>query len=378
MNIASVTGRASRAIASSPIAGSPGAVAALAWLLAGSLAALVPAALNLNRFGRPDSFVPWLIGLVAVMVITAVSLRNRGPWLYGLTVGLFAAFTVLVLRAALHGTPYAYEVDFGDTGRLSAMATRYTVNWSAVDGLGTGVASEYPPRFPWLIGKASLLLDVPAWRLIAPAEILAVSASVVAGFALWLRLVRAPVAAVISILALLAMGSPNALGAANKAYEVLALAITVPWLLLTIGNPPRGRLHWLPAGFIGGMLLLTYYAYVVFCAVGLLVLAWAVWRQSADPRTYLLHLLRMSLVTLLMGSWFLVPHLRGMMHGGQQTSDTFQPAYAVQAMFPVGPLLSAVERVLGRDAMPRTLWGSKTRSGAANWDFVGRELEIRR
>lgn len=362
MTTQSATERARQAMASAPIGGAPGTVAALTWLIAGSLAALIPAALDLNPFGSPDRLVPWLIGLAAVMVVSAMALRNREPWLYGLTVGLFAAFTVLVLRAALHGTPYAYEAEFGDTGRLSAMATRYTVNWSAVDGLGTGVASEYPPLFPWLIGKASLLLDVPAWRLIAPAEILAVSASVVAGFALWLRLVRAPVAAMIAILALFAMGSPNALGSANKAYEVLALAITVPWLLLTIGNPPRGRLHWLPAGLIGGLLLLIYYAYVAFCTVGLFVLVWAVWRESADQRAYLLHLLRVSLVTLLMGSWFLVPYLWGMTHGAQETSDTFQPAYAVQAILPfLNPTPLAVVELAGLIGLVyhrRTAWWS--------------------
>src|SRR5262249_54731007 len=121
VSIASTTGRAGRATATLPIAGAPGAVAALTWVLAGSLAALVPAGLDLNPFDSLERLIPWLIGVAAVIVVSAVGFRNRKPWLYGLTVGLFAAFTVLVLRAALHGTPYAYEAEFGDTGRLSAM-----------------------------------------------------------------------------------------------------------------------------------------------------------------------------------------------------------------------------------------------------------------
>ncbi|WP_067829004.1 arabinofuranosyltransferase [Actinomadura kijaniata] len=319
----------------SRLSGSPVAVALLTWLVAGALAAAVPPLLDPDPFAGAGRLLPAAVGAVAVVLVTVPALWRGRPWMCGLAVGLFAAFTVLVLRAALHGTPYAYEGVLGDTGRLTAMANRYTTEWAAVDGTGTGVRTEYPPLFPWLIGKVSALSGVPAWRLLAPAEILTVSGSVVAGFALWLRLVRAPAAAALAVVSLLAIGTPNTLGAANKAYEVIALAVTVPWLLLVAGAPPRGRPHWLPAGLVGGFLLLDYYAYVVFCAAGLPALVWLVARSERDAGRYLLYLVRVVAVALACGSLYLAPYLwNSLVHGAEQVNDTYQPVYALQAVIP--------------------------------------------
>jgi hypothetical protein len=40
-----------------------------------------------------------------------------------------------------------------------ADATRYTVTSAGSDGVVAGVPSEYPPLYPWLIGKAAVLPD---------------------------------------------------------------------------------------------------------------------------------------------------------------------------------------------------------------------------
>ena len=339
-----------------------GLAALLTWLVAGSVAATVPALLDLDPFGTWSRLTPAAIGLVAAGLLCVPALRRSRLPIPGMAVGLFAAFTVLVVRSALNGTPFAYEGVLGDTGRLSAMANRYSSEWRIVDGLGTGVSSEYPPLFPWLIGKASALLGVPAWRLLAPAEILTVSGSVVAAFALWLRLVKPPVAAAISVVALLALGSPNALGAANKAYEVIALAVTIPWLILTFGNPPRGRLHWLPAGLLGGFLLLDYYAYVLFSVAGIPVLMWISWR--ADRRAYVIHIVRTGAVCLAIGAVYLVPFAWGMLQdGGKQVSDTYQPDYALKAVVPfITPSLLAFVELAGLGGLIysfRKTWWSK-------------------
>ncbi|MBO2446751.1 arabinofuranosyltransferase [Actinomadura barringtoniae] len=339
-----------------------GLAALLTWLVAGTAAAAIPALLDLDPFGTWSRLVPAAIGLVAAALLCVPALRRSRLPISGVAVGLFAAFTVLVVRSALSGTPFAYEGVLGDTGRLSAMANRYSSEWRVVDGLGTGVSSEYPPLFPWLIGKASALLSIPAWRLLAPAEILTVSGSLVAAFALWLRLVKPPVAATISVVALLALGSPNALGAANKSYEVIALAVTVPWLILTFGNPPRGRLHWLPAGLLGGFLLLDYYAYVLFSVAGVLALMWSSWR--ADRRAYLVHVLRTTAVCIAIGAVYLAPFAWGMLQdGGKQVSDTYQPDYALKAVFPfITPSLLAFVELAGLGGLIysiRKTWWSK-------------------
>jgi len=314
----------------------------------------VPTVADLDPYSTTAELLPPLLGLLAAAIVAVPALRFRTPVWSGVGAGLFAAFTVLVLRCALHGTPYAYEGVFGDTGRMSAMATRYTVAWMPVDGLGTGVASEYPPLFPWLIGKTATLLGEPAWRLLAPAEIIAMAGSVLVGFALWIRLVRAPVAAVLSTVPLLALNVPN------KAYEVLALAVTVPWLILTVAEPPAGRLRWLPAGIIGGLLILTYYAYIVFSAPGVLFLAVFVWRRSSDRRGYLLHLLRVGGISLLIGAWFLVPYAWGLSHGGTETSDTYHPAWAADALtpflHPTTPALLQLAGLIGLLVHRRKWW----------------------
>jgi hypothetical protein len=78
---------------------------------------------------------------------------------------------------------------------------------------------HYPPLFPWLVGHTAALLHTPAWQLLGLAETIAMSAAVVAGFALWRRLVAGPVALALSLMVPLCFALPQ------KGYEVLALAV---------------------------------------------------------------------------------------------------------------------------------------------------------
>ena len=57
---------------------------------------------------------------------------------------------------------------------------------------------------------------------------------------------------------------------APKAYEVLALIVFIPWAVATFGDPPRGRLHWLPAGLIGGLSIVLNWAFIIYGALGIL------------------------------------------------------------------------------------------------------------
>ena len=100
--------------------------------------------------------------------------------------------------------------------------------------------SNYPPLFPWLVGRTSALISVPAWKLLGPAEAITVSFAVIAGYMLWRRLLPGPIALALTLPVLLCFSL------ASKSYEILALEIFVPWAIATFGDPPRGRLHWLP------------------------------------------------------------------------------------------------------------------------------------
>ena len=61
------------------------------------------------------------------------------------------------------------------------MANTYSHTWYSADGIVRSVPSNYPPLFPWLVGRTSALIHVPAWKLLGPAEAITVSFAVVAG-----------------------------------------------------------------------------------------------------------------------------------------------------------------------------------------------------
>ncbi|WP_165494931.1 arabinofuranosyltransferase [Actinomadura roseirufa] len=324
----------------------PALVAAVAWLVAAPLAAAVPVWTGADPFRQQDADLPLALGGIVLAAVAAVALRRREPWVTGLAAGLFAAFTVLLMRTALHGTPFAFEGAWSDTGRISAMATRYTTTWSSSDGIVAGVPSEYPPLFPYLVGKAAVLLDEPAWRLLAPAEIIVTSGAVVAGFALWHRLVAAPVALAAIVLVFAVFPAPS------KSYEVLALAVVLPWLLSTVGRPERGALGWLPAGLIGAVTFQIYFGFLLYAAPGILVLAWTVRRDAADRTAYVLHLAKTAAVVLVLSSWFLVPYAVAMAGGGKQVADMWDAPQSSESPFPfLQPTPLGVVQLAGLAAM---------------------------
>ncbi|HEY0541286.1 MAG TPA: arabinofuranosyltransferase [Actinoallomurus sp.] len=295
----------------------PGVVAVLVWAIVAPVAAGVPSRFHLDPFVQADADVPLVLGGFVAAVLVCLALWIRRPAVTGAAAGLFASWTALLLRTAWQGTPFPAGGLYGDAARLAAMATRYTVTSASSDGIVAGVPSEYPPLYPWLIGKAAVLLHTEAWRLLAPAAIIAVSLSIVLGFVLWSRLTSPGAALMISALGLIAYGKPD------KAYEVLALAIVVPLLLLTVGSPERGRPHWLVAGLIGGLMALTYYAYLLYAALGILILVWRTWRTEPSRRAYAWYLGRVVAVMLAVSLWYLIPYARAMTHGGQQLGDLF-------------------------------------------------------
>jgi hypothetical protein len=304
----------------------PSLVALVVWLVC------LPVAFGAVRLLRPgDPFnlrtalVPVAVG-AAVLVITAVVTRRREVEVVsGLAAGLLAGWVAFTMRVALHGTPFGFGGVGGDAGRLAGMANRYASTWRSSDGIVPTVPSHYPPLFPWLVGRTAAVVHAPAWQLLGPAETLAMSAAVVAGYALWRRLVPGPVALAVTLMVPLGFSLPE------KAYEVLALAVFTPWVLATFGRPPRGRLHWLPAGLIGGLSVAWYWAFIAYGALGIAALAVLTWRASPDRRRYLTHIALTLAVTAAVASWYLVPYVAwALMHGAQEM-DMFVGGGGIQA-----------------------------------------------
>ena len=296
-----------------------------------SLAALVtwvvclPVAFAAATLGLADPFrlrvamVPVVVLVAGVAVAGVASRRLPADLASGIGAGLAGGWVAFTLRTALHGTPFGFGGLTSDAGRLAAMANRYASTWHSSDGIVPSVPSNYPPLFPWLVGRASALVHVPAWRLLGPAEAITLSFAVVGGYLLWRYLAPGPVALALCLPVLLCFSLPE------KAFEILALTIFIPWAVATFGDPPRGRLHWLPAGLIGGLSILLYWAFIMFGALGVLALAVLTWRASPDRARYVRHVALTVLVALVVASWYLIPYAGwGLLHGSSQVEYQYQ------------------------------------------------------
>ena len=297
----------------------PSLAALIIWIVclpvAFGLASLGPA----NPFLLRVAMVPVVLAIGGVIVVGIASRRLPADLASGIGAGLFGGWVAFTLRVALHGTPFGFDGLAGDAGRMADMANRYASTWHSADGIVSSVPSHYPPLFPWLVGRTSALINVPAWKLLGPAEAITLSFAVVAGYILWRRLLPGPLALAVTLPVLLCFSLPE------KAYEILALSVFVPWAMATFGDPPRGRLHWLPAGLIGGLGVVLNWAFIIYGALGILALAVLTWRASPDRGRYVRHLVLTVIVALVVASWYLVPYLGwGFLHSSKQVDDLFQ------------------------------------------------------
>jgi hypothetical protein len=298
---------------------SPSLAALITWLVC------LPVAFAAATLGQADPFrlrvamIPLVVAVVGVVVAGLASRRLPADLASGIGAGLFAGWVAFTLRVALHGTPFGFGGLGSDPGRLAAMANTYSHTWRSSDGIVPSVPSNYPPLFPWLVGHTSALVHVPAWRLLGPAEAITLSFAVIAGYLLWRYLVPGPVALAVTLPVLLCFSLPD------KAYEILALTVFIPWALATFGEPPRRRLHWLPAGLIGGLSILLYWAFIMFGALGVLALAVLTWRASPDRARYVRHVALTIAVALVVASWYLIPYAGwGLLHGSSQVEYQYQ------------------------------------------------------
>ena len=310
---------------------SPGGIGGRLLSVNPSLAALIiwivclPVAFGLASLGPANPFllrvamVPVVLAIAGVIVVGIASRRLPADLASGIGAGLFGGWVAFTLRVALHGTPFGFDGLSADAGRMADMANRYASTWRSSDAIVSSVPSHYPPLFPWLVGRTSALTSVPAWKLLGPAEAITLSFAVVAGYILWRKLLPGPLALAVTLPVLLCFSLPE------KAYEILALTVFVPWAIATFGDPPRGRLHWLQAGLIGGLSVVLSWAFIIYGALGILALAVLTWRASPDRGRYVRHVVLTVIVALVVASWYLVPYLGwGLLHGSKQVDDLFQ------------------------------------------------------
>ncbi|WP_326561294.1 arabinofuranosyltransferase [Micromonospora sp. NBC_01796] len=338
--------------------GNGGTVAVLTWLVATPVAILIPRLIDRNPFSAGASTIPLAAAFLLIIAVFVLALRWSGEAVAGMAAGLGAAWTVLMLRSALNGTPFGFAGLVGDMGRMSASAERYTTTIASSDTLVHGLPSEYPPFYAWLVGRASVVLDEPAWRLLADAEVLFSSLAVLAAFLMWRRLVGPWVAVAISALTLITWSDPR------KAFEVLTLAIFVPWALEVFARPARRRMHWLPAGILGGFIVITYQAWMVYAAIGLIALIVIAWRTEPDRWAYLRRLGLIVLVSFVVASWYIVPFgWATLTKGGQSISDLYVSGSLNSDLFPflnVNPIgLLQLVGLVGLVWLWRSVWWAR-------------------
>ncbi|MEV6241654.1 arabinofuranosyltransferase [Lentzea sp. NPDC051838] len=300
---------------------SPVTVALATWVLALPVAVVLPRIADVSPFSENGIFLPLGVGLLALAAVTALAWRPRaGELVSAAGAGLLAAWVVLVFRTGLYGSPWGTTglMNGGDRTRTAAAAMRDTVSLLPTDQFVAEAPAEYPPLFPWLVAKSSLLVGVPVWRLLVVFEVGLLSLAVLATFLMWRRIVPAPAALVISGVSLFVNGDPR------KAFAVITLFVTVPWLISTLGEPKRGRLHWLPAGIIAGVMMMLYNGWYAFGVIGFAAIAISTWRRVGDKGAYVRHVLLAAGVALLVASPYLAPYAFGVLtEKGQAVSDEF-------------------------------------------------------
>jgi Arabinofuranosyltransferase N terminal/Arabinofuranosyltransferase A C terminal len=323
----------------------PGPVAVAVWLFGTVVAILLPRAFGIGGYGIRGWSAPLAYGLagcVAILIVVGV-LRHAPAWLAGAAAGFFGSWVTLMLGTAIRGTPFPFLGLTGDAGRLTAMATRYTVTWFSADAWVKGLPSEYPPLFPWLIGRTSVLIGVPVWKLVGDFEVLAMGFAILAGFLLWQRLVPAWVALAVTVFGFLTFAD------APKAYEVVALVVAIPWALATFGRPTRGRLHWLVAGAIGGLIILDYYGWLMFGGIGMVMLAVMTWRAESNRKAYVIYLAKVIITATVVASGFIGPlAVAKLTIGGRTVTDLFGTAGFLDLLFPfIGTTPLAMLQLVG-------------------------------
>ena len=320
-------------------------VAVGVWLVGTAVAELVPRALHISGMGMRGWSVPLgfgFAGCLAILVVYAV-LRRAPEWLAGAAAGFFGAWVTIVLGTAVRTTPFPFLGLVGDSGRLTAMATRYSVTWASSDAFIRGLPSEYPPLFPWVVGRTSALIHVPAWRLVGDFEVLTLGLTILVGFLMWRRLLPAWVALITTVSAFLWFEI------APKSYEAVTLIVFIPWVLATFGRPPRGRLHWITAGIVGGLIIQTYYGWLIFGAFGVLAIAFMTWRSEPNRKAFLLYLLKVIFTALVLSAWYVVPYIYGSVTiGGKAVADLYGSTNFLDLLFPfIGSTPMALLQLVG-------------------------------
>lgn len=334
-------------------------VAVATWIVGVAVAVVLVRWFDLDPYTVAGVVMPMGVGAIAGAVVLALFLLRRSDKLIGAGIGVYSAWIGLVMATTLHGSPYGFGSLTGDAGRFVAMAMKFMYTSASADPFVKGMPSEYPPLYPWIVGHVARVVDRPAWQLFGDMQIVVMTGAVVLSYVLWRRLVSPGVAFAIAGLSTAVFAGPS------KDYEFIALLVFTPWILATCVRLPRerGGLHWLTSGLIGGLLLLTYEAWIFYASAGIVIILALNLRAATDRGRYLLYLLGVAVTGFVVASWYLVPFGWDLLtQGGERVSDLWMSAsisdHPLYLPFMQLTVLSAIQLVglLGTLWYRRTTW----------------------
>lgn len=304
-------------------------VACLTWLVALPVGVLVVRLINLNPLKTQGVVAPVAYALMGVIVLAGLALVIRAEWFTGVAAGVFAAWCGVTIAANLVGTPFGYGSMGGDAGRMSALVTHFSTTWLPTDAADPALPPEYPPLYPMLIGRVAALTGHEAWSLLGTAQALFISASILAAFLLWRRLVPSGIALALSGTVLIGINEPS------KGNEVFALAVFLPLVLATFA-PPKGvrALNPFLAGLVFGLMVPLYPNFLILGILGIGLVMVVGWRAAEEPRAYAVHAGITVGLAVLLSSWYLGPLIVAYSQGQTQVvADLFKSGVLAGGQF---------------------------------------------
>lgn len=242
---------------------------AIGWLAVWAALRVVPVPVE------PAGGAVLAVVLAALVVVGWTSWRAHrdGP---RAAAGALVVGTAVLLSgaaaAALQGTAWGFAGLWADASFRTEAATRYADQAGLADYAYADTPAYYPPALSWLQGRAAALLDVAAWTVLKPSQVLL--AAVVPLLAYWLMRRVLPDLQAAVVVAAASLLTADLL----KPDEWLVLMCAVPWWLDLVRGVRAGgvrRWPWWVHGLLGGAILLTHTFYLLPLALATLA-GWAV------------------------------------------------------------------------------------------------------
>jgi galactan 5-O-arabinofuranosyltransferase len=196
--------------------------------------------------------------------------KSRSLW----AAGLLSAFLIAALAFIFRGTPFGLNGVSGDAGFQSAMIVKFARFWRYVDFSYRGLPAFYPSFMQYISGKMAALFGIEPFKM-AKLNFLAVAfVFPLLSFVLWRKILGERPAAFVTVL----FGLAESQFLIWKPFEFVTLVLFSFWWLFFIEEidtdgreKPRGWKTVLAGGLLGGLVIVSFYYWLIPCFLFLAV-----------------------------------------------------------------------------------------------------------